>query len=276
MTEGREEGEVMHIYEDYQNHPYQPLTVTSDQQQQIEEDLALMTQKGVYPYEYIDSFEWFQELQLPPKDAFYSSLTEEDISEIDYTHAQRVFNHFDMTDLGDYHNFYLLTDMLLLADVLENFRDVCLQHYGLDLAHNYTSPGLSWEAAFKMMDVELDPLTDIDEHLFIKEGTRGGVAMISHRYARANTPGMENSNASKRDNYIMYLDANNLYGWAMSEALPTSNFKWLRDEEMEELDMMMLSDDSPRRYILECDLGKYLYIHVYCIKCNVSFLHISD
>ena len=85
-----EEGEAMHADEDYQNYSYQLPTLTSDQQQQIEEDLALMTRKGVYSYEYMDSFERFQEPQLPLKDTFYSSLTEEDISEIDYTHAQRV------------------------------------------------------------------------------------------------------------------------------------------------------------------------------------------
>ena len=83
----------------------------------------------------MDSFERFQEPQLPPKSAFYTSLTEEDISEIDYTLAKRVFNHLDMTDLGYYHNFYLLTNMFLLADVFENFREVCLQHYGLDPTH---------------------------------------------------------------------------------------------------------------------------------------------
>ena len=87
---------------------------------------------------------------------------------------------------------------------------------------------------------------------------------------------MENYDASKRNSYIMYLDANCLYRWAMSQPLPTSNFKWLTDEEMEELDVMMVPDDSPRGYILEYDLGKYHYIHVYFIKCNVSFLHISD
>ena len=117
VTEHEEEGEAMHVHEDYQNHHYQPPTLTPDQQQQIEEDLALIMQKGVYPYEFMDSFERFEEPQLPPKDAFYSSLTEEDISEIDYTHAQRVSNHFNMTDLGDDHNFYLLTDVFLLADV---------------------------------------------------------------------------------------------------------------------------------------------------------------
>ena len=183
VTEGGEEGEAMHVHEDYQNHPYQLPTLTSDQQQQIEEDLAVYGVKGVYAYEFMEFFERFQEPQLPPKDAFYSSSTEEDISEIDYSHAQRVFNHFNMTDFRDYHNFYLLTNVLLLADVFENFRDVCFQHYDLDPAHNYTSPGLPWQAALQMTDVELDLLTDIDQHLFNEEGIKGGVAMISHRCA---------------------------------------------------------------------------------------------
>ena len=104
--------------------------------------------------------------------------------------------------------------------------------------------------------------------------------MISHRYARANARDMENYDASKRNSYIMYLDTNNLYGWAMSQPLPTSNFKWLTDEEREELDVKMIPEDSPRGYILECDLGKYyfcyLYIWVYFIKCNVSFRCISE
>ena len=248
VTESGEAGEAMHVHEDYRNPSHHPPTLAPDQQQQIEEDFALMTRKGVYPYEYMGSFERFQEPQLLPKDAFYSSLTEEDISEIDYTHSQRGFKHFAMTDFGDYHNFYLLTDVLLLADVFENFRDVCLQHYGLDPTHNYTYPGLSWQAALKMTDAELDLLTDINQHLLIREGIRGRVAKISHHYARANAPGMENYNTSKRNSYIMYLDANNLYVWAISQPLPTSNFKWLTDEEMEELDVKMIPDDSPRGY----------------------------
>ena len=127
------------------------------------------------------------------------SLTEKDISEIDYTHTQNVFNHFNMTDLRDYHNIYLLTNVLLLAKMFKNFRDVYPQHYGLDSAHNFTSPGLSWQAALKMTDIGLDLLTDIDQHLFIREGIRGGVVMISHRYAWANNPGLENYDASKRN-----------------------------------------------------------------------------
>ena len=177
-----------------------------------------------------------------------------------------------MKVLRNYHNFYLLTDVLLLADMFENFRDVCLRHYGLDPAYNCTFSCLFWQAALKLTDVELDLPTDIDQHSFIEEGIRGGVAMISHRYSQANTSGMENYDASKRNNCIMYLDANNLYGWAMSQPLPTSYFKWLTDEEMEELDVMMVHDDSPRGYILECDLVSlyscifhklYCFFHIY-------------
>ena len=164
----------------------------------------------------MDSFGRFQETQLPPKDAFYSSLTEEDIFEIDYTHAQRVFNHFNMTNLRDYHNFYLLTDVLLPADMFENFRDVFLQHYGLDPAHNYTFSSLTWQVALKMMDVELDLPNDFDQHLLIEEEIRGEMVMISHQYARVNVPGMNNYEVSKRNSYIMYLNANNLYGCTMS------------------------------------------------------------
>ena len=190
MTEGGKEDEAMHVHEEYWNRPYQPLKLTLDQQQQIEEDLALMTQKGFYPYEYMCSFDRFQKPQLLTKDTPYSSLTEEDISDIDYIHAQRVFNHSDMTDLGDYQNVYLLTNLLILADMSETFKDICFQHYCLNPAHNYTSPGLSLQAAFKIKDVKLNLLTDIDQHLLIEEGIKWGVAIISHRYTRANTPGM--------------------------------------------------------------------------------------
>ena len=106
-----------------------------------------------------------------------------------------------------------------------------------------------------MIDVKLDLFTDIDQYLFIEEAIRGGVAMISQRYARVNAPGMNNYDTSKRNSYIMYLDANNLYGRTMSQPLSMSNGKWLADKEMEELDVMIVPDDSSRGYIFECDLG---------------------
>ena len=180
---------------------------------------------------------------------------------------------------GDYDNFYLLTNVILLVDVFENFRDVCLQHYGLHSAHNYTSPGLYWQAAPKMTDVEMDLLIDFDQNLSIEERISGGMATISHWYTQTNSPGMENYDVSKCISYKMYMDASNLLGWVISQPLPISNFKWLTDEEMEDLKVMMMPDDSSRGYILDCNLGKcyfyYLYISVYSIKCNVSFLCIS-
>ena len=196
----------------------------------------------MYPYEYMDSFERFDETALPPKEAFYSSLTDENISDDDYEHAKKVFESFEMKDLGDYHNLYLLTDVLLLADVFESFRDTCMQNYGLDAAHSYTAPGLAWQAALKMTEVELDLFTDPDMHLFIEEGIRGGVAIITHRYAKLNVPDLEGYDPTKPNEYIVYLDANNLYGWAMSQSLPTGDFKWL-DQIDHQFDVASIPED---------------------------------
>ena len=106
------------------------------------EILNLVTRKGVYPYEYMDSLERLKENKLPPKESFYSRLTDEDISDEDYQHAQKVWEAFDMEHLQDYHNLYNETDVILLADVFENFRSICIKNYELDPAHYYTVPGL--------------------------------------------------------------------------------------------------------------------------------------
>ena len=140
-----------------------------------------MTKKGIYPYEYMDDVKRFDETQLPPKESFYSTLTEECIKDDEYEHAQNVWQKFEIENLKQYHDLYLMTDTLLLADVFEQFRDMCLKNYELDPVHSYTAPGLTWKAALKMTKVKLDLLTDIDQHIFIEDGIRGGVAMISQR-----------------------------------------------------------------------------------------------
>jgi len=122
-------------------------------------DTELLMKKGVYPYEYMSSWERFQETMLPPVAAFYSQLSGEGISDGDYQHATTVWNTFGCQNFGDYHDLYLKTDVLLLADVFENFRKTCLGQYGLDPAHYYTSPGLSWDALLKKTDVELELMT---------------------------------------------------------------------------------------------------------------------
>ena len=143
------------------------------------EKLDLIKRKGVYPYEYMNSIERFKETGLPPKESFYSSLNDEHISDEDYEHAKKVWNVFGVESLKDYHELYNKTDTLLLADVFENFRNICSSNYGLDPAHYYTSPGLAWDACLKITEVELELLSDVDMLLMIEKGIRGGVSMVS-------------------------------------------------------------------------------------------------
>ena len=199
-----------------------------------EEKLSLVKGKGVYPYEYMDSLERFKENKLPPKEVFYSRLTGEGISDEDYERAKKVWELFDMKTLQDYHDLYNVTDVLLLADVFENFRNICMENYKLDPAHYFTAPGLAWDACLKITGVELELLSDINMLLMIEEGIRGGVSMISNRHGKANNKYMgESFDEKEPSKYIQYLDANNLYGWAMSKPLPTHGFKWMKVDELE-------------------------------------------
>ena len=188
--------------------------------------LDLLTRKGVYPYDYVSSLEKLSETQLPPKEEFYSRLNDEDISDEDYHHSIRVWNKFNCKTIRDHHNLYLKSDVLLLSDVFENFRATCLKHYNLDPAHYYTSPGLAWDACLKETGQELQLLHDYDMLMLFERGIRGGITHISMRYAEANNKYMADYDHDQPSNYIQYLDANNLYGWAMSQPLPTHDFKW--------------------------------------------------
>ena len=120
----------------------------------------LLLRKGVYPYEYMDNWERFNETSLPSKESFYSNLNMEDIDDVDYRHGNNVFNKFKVNNLGDYHDLYVQSDTLLLADVFENFRDMCLKEYELDPTHFLSLPGLAWQACLKKTNVELELLTE--------------------------------------------------------------------------------------------------------------------
>ena len=197
------------------------------------DELSLVKRKGVYPYEYMDSLERFEENKLPSKKSFYSRLIGEGISNEDYEHAKNVWDVFGMKTLQDYHDLYNVTDVLLLADVFENFRNICMENYKLDQAHYFTAPRLAWDACLKMTDVNFELLTDVDMLLMIEKGIRGGISMISKRYGKANNKYMGKSfNEKEPSKYIQYLDANNLYGAAMSMKLPTHGFKWMNDKEL--------------------------------------------
>ena len=210
-----------------------------------------MTKKGVYPYDYMNSFKKFEDSRLPKKEDFFSIMNNEHITDEEYQHAQNVWKTFNLKTMGEYHDLYLQSDILLLTDVFENFRKACQQYYGLDAAHYFTSPGLSWDAMLKMTKTELKLMSDVDMFQFIEKGMRGGISYIANRYGKANNKYMENYNPEEASKYIMYLDANNLYGWAMSQYLPTGGFKWLIGKEV---DLSKYNDESEKGLILEVDL----------------------
>ncbi|KAK3737410.1 hypothetical protein QZH41_000675 [Actinostola sp. cb2023] len=194
--------------------------------------LDLLLRKGVYPYDYVNRLSKLDETVLPPKEEFFSKLNNTDISDADYRHAQNVWRVFKMNTMREYHDLYLLSDVLLLMDVFETFRDVCMEHYTLDPCWYYTAPGLSWDAMLKMTQIKLELLTDVDMLLMVEKGIRGGVSTITKRYAKANNKYMKEYRKEEKSIFIKYLDANNLYGWAMSEPLPTDGFKWMGPEKL--------------------------------------------
>ena len=157
-----------------------------------------------------------------------------------------------MKNMGDYCNHYLKKDVLLSADVLENFITMCSTFYGLDPCHYFSSPGLSWDAMLKMTGVKLEKISDIDKYLFIEKRLRGGISYIAKRYAKANNKYINDYDAKKPLTFISYLDMNNLYGWAMSEYLAHKGFRWLKI--VDEFDLKSIIEKSPIGYFLEMDL----------------------
>ena len=186
----------------------------------------LLLRKGVYPFEYMDSWQRFDETALPDKEAFYSNLNMEDITDVDYRHGKIVFEYLINKDLDDYHDLYVQSDTLLLTDVFENFRNMCIKVYKLDPAHFLSAPGLGSQACLKKTKVKLELLTDVAMLLMVEKGIRGGICHAIYRYAKANNKYMKNYNKYREESFLQYLDAKNLYGWAMSQKLPVGGFKW--------------------------------------------------
>ena len=164
----------------------------------------------------------------------------------------KIWNKFEMKNVGDYHDHYLKKDVLLLADVFEKFIDTCLKYYELDPCHYFSAPQLSWDAMLKMTGVKLEKISDIDQYLFIAKGARGGVSYIAKRYTKANNKYMCYYDSNKQSTFITYLDKNNLYGWAMSEYLPYGELEWLKN--VDELDIMSINKKSDVGYILKVAL----------------------
>ena len=234
------------------------------------ENFKILKQKGAYPYQYMSSFKRFNEDKLCARKYFYSSTKDKKISEDcnisdghvsieDYMVCEKIWDGFNMKNMGDYHDHYLKKDVLLLTDVFEKFIDTCLKYYGLDPCYYFSAQGLSWDAMFKMTGVKLGKISDIDQYLFIEKGSRGGISYIAKRFAKANNKYMCDYGPNKPSTFITYLDKNNLYGWSMSEYLLYGEFEWLKN--VDELDVMSINEKSEVGYILEVDLEYPKEIH---------------
>ena len=227
------------------------------------ENSELLIQKGDYPYEYMNSFQRFNEEKFPARKKSYSSTKGEKIGDdgkISYDHVsvkyyltcEKIWDKFEMKNMSDYHDHYLKKDVLLPADVFEKFIATCLKFYGLDPCHYFSSPGLSWDPMLKMTDAILEKISEIDKYLFIEKGLRGVISYIAKRYAKANNKYMNDYDPKKQSTFVSYLDTNNLYGWAMSEYLPYEGYEWLRN--VNEFDVMPINKKSLTGYLLKVDL----------------------
>ena len=180
----------------------------------------LMLRKGLYPYEYMDSWEKFNEPVPLDKECYYSELNNENISDSDVDHVNNVCDAFKINNLGRYHDLYVKFDTALLADVFENFRNKCLSINKLDPVYYLSAPGFFWYSCLKMTKIKLELLTDNNMLLLFEKGIRGGICIsYIHNFAKANNKCMKNYDSTKESTYLMYADANNLYEYAMSKRL---------------------------------------------------------
>ena len=220
-----------------------------------------LTNKGVYFYDYASSYTIFSEKELPPKSKFYNKQKDESLSEKNYQRAQDIYNRTGCKTLLDYMLLYVLTDAVLLCDVFENFRNLCMEYYGLDPCHFFSLPAFTWDAMLKMTGVKLEYITDINQYTFIEKNIRGGVTTINHRHFKANNKYLDDYNPEIPSSYIHYIDCNNLYGASMMGKLPTGGFKWLEEKDVMNFDVIGTDADADFCYILEVDLRYPSSIH---------------
>ncbi|XP_075158156.1 uncharacterized protein LOC142231433 [Haematobia irritans] len=229
-------------------------------------EFKLMRRKGVFCYEYLDSFQKLKDINLPSIENFYSKLTNKSCSQEDYNHAIEVWTTFNCRTLQDYMELYLKTDVLLLTDIFENFRILCKSIHKLDPCQYFTAPGLSYDAMLKLITSDgfsLELLKDVDTYNFIKNGIRGGITQCSKRYHKANNKYMKNFNPDIVSTFLLYLDVNNLYGWAMQQFLPYGNFKWVAEADIIR-DPNVIKNfkfDSPEGYIYEVSISCPPHLH---------------
>jgi len=219
--------------------------------------MELMNRKGVFPYNAVKNLESVEAIEkLPPREEFYDELKESNISQEEYHHAQKVWDYFKCRNLKEYMVLYLKTDITLLADVMENYRQFFQSRFGLDCSHYLSLPGLSYDCMLKHTKNQLDYIYTDEMFNFLKRGMRGGVSMITHRYAEANNPFMKKYNEKLPSSYIIYLDCNALYSSVMTKKLPYKNFRW-SNKKSKRWVLERVENYKPTNktaYFIECDL----------------------
>ena len=227
-------------------------------------DYKLLLRKGVFLYEYLDSFDKFEDDELPLREEFVSTLRGEECSQEDYNYAQSVWTAFGCVTLEDYLELYLASHVCQLADLFQYLRSICHQNYQLNPAYFVLAPQLAWNSMFKMQDLKLELFSDPEMYRMIQPNIRGGICHASGCCARANNKYMGALyQPDEPESFIMYIDATNLNGWAMSQKLPFSDFEWLSNAQLRKAEDSLTSDnwlrtvrclDSKARYI--CELAR--------------------
>ena len=227
------------------------------------EQRELLKQKGIFPYNYMKDVRVLRKKHLPKKEEFFNDLTCQHITKDEYDFAQKVWDRFSCKTFQDYMEIYLLADCLLLCDVFENFRSNCLQQYNIDPCYYFSAPHFTFDAFLRHSSLTLELLSDINQYLFIIKGIRGGMSMVSKRHAVTNNKYVEGYNSSKSSSFILYLDANNLYGRAMQEYLPWKNFEWMSPHQLNYDFIKRLEPEGEVGCIIQCSLEYPVALHDY-------------
>jgi hypothetical protein len=220
--------------------------------------IDILRKKGIYPYEYVKNNSIFDETELPTKENFYSQLSLKGITDDEYKHAKNVWSQMNCKTFGDYHDIYLKTDVLLLADVFQKFRNMTQEIYNLEATNYNGAPGLSWDSMLKMSEnnknfTGLGPVHDDKMRNFFEESKRGGIVMaFGKRKATANNKYMKSYDESQKSNFISYLDMNNLYGKAMCDVLPEHIIGYDNGTTFDEI--IKTADDSEHGFFVKCDI----------------------
>ena len=226
-----------------EDHPFKILESAGIYESEEQKNL-LVKGKGIFPYEYISSYDTLEEKELPPREKFYSKLRDEMPSEEEYEQAVKTFRAFGCRNIGDYAKLYCHLDTLLLAEVMSEFMDEAMEDFGLDASNYISLPQLSFDGMFKKFNLSLDTIPDPDMILLFESGIRGGVSYVSTRRVDVKEDG----------GILQYFDFSNLYGWAQMEKLPARNYRWLSSDEIEKLDIPSLPEFGNKGYALEVDL----------------------